>query len=110
MEPIFNFLDYKAYLAARLRSAAERGAHSQLAIVMGCRPSFVSKVLYRKTHLTPEHAVVLAEYWKLSPTEAEYFRELVQLGRAGSPLLRQVIERRLSTLKEEIGLTCSSGL
>jgi hypothetical protein len=99
MESIFNFQDYKAYLTARLRVGGKRGSHSLVATAIGCRPSFLSKVLYRKTHLTPEHAVALARYWKLSPREAEYFRELVQLGRAGTSELRGVIQCRLHSLK-----------
>jgi hypothetical protein len=101
MRSVFEFEDYKQYLLARLRGFDGRGAQSAVAGALRCKPSFLSKVLHRKTHLTPDHAVALAEYWGMQAREAEYFRELVQLGRAGTPLLRAVIQRRLSDLKPE---------
>ena len=101
MDGLFDFVDYKEYLKARVRTARTRGLQSEIARAIRCQPSFLSKVLSGKVHLTPDHAVLLAHHWKMTHEEAEYFRELVQLGRASTPVLRQVIEGRLANLKAQ---------
>lgn len=53
------------------------------------------------THLTAEHAVALANHWGLSELEAEYFVELVNLERAGTPVLKKHIEKRLEKLRRD---------
>jgi len=101
MDGLFSFVDYKEFLKNKVRLARTRGMQSEIARAIRCQPSFLSKVLSGKVHLTPDHAVLLAHHWKMTLEEAEYFRELVQLGRASTPVLRQVIEGRLANLKAQ---------
>lgn len=97
---IYEFSDYKEYLQAQVdENRHVRGYKSRLAEAAGCKNSFISQVLHGHVHLTLEHAVGLALFWQLSPCEREFFVELVNLARAGTPGLRNHVQARLQTLR-----------
>lgn len=96
MRSIFEFRDYKAYLAARLPTSGEgRGLRTKLAGVLGCRGAFVSQVISKEAHFSLEHAARVDEFLGHSPVESHYFLLLVHLGRAGSPSLRRYYSEQL---------------
>ena len=99
---VFRHLDYKHVLKDYLKENADVfGCKSRLAEAAGCQKSFLSQVLGGPVHLTPDHASGLADYWKLSGAEREYFMELVQLGRAGTKSLREYSRKRIDQLRRD---------
>jgi uncharacterized protein (TIGR02147 family) len=97
---IWNYSDYKKYLRARSRALnLRRGFLSRLADAAGCQPSYLSQVLNSKVQLTPDQACSIASHLELSENEATYFLALVDLARAGSPLLKQRLSKQIFDLK-----------
>lgn len=97
---VFEFNDYKFFLLRTVEQNRHvRGYKSRLAEAAGCKNSFISQVLHGHVHLTPEHAVGLAHFWAFSATEREYFLELVNHARSGTPELRAHIMARLARLR-----------
>ncbi|MGE4132340.1 MAG: TIGR02147 family protein [Bdellovibrionales bacterium] len=98
---VFSFFDYKKFLFHQIQvHAAERGYKSQLAEAAGCQRSFLSQILNTHVHLTPDHALGLAQFWKLDAQATEYFLALVDHARAATPTLKRHLETRLKALKE----------
>lgn len=99
---LFSFWDYKEFLRQQTRlNESTRGYKSQIAKAAGCPPSYLSRVMNAKAHLSQEQAIKLAVFWTLSPVETEYFLELVNLGKTSLPLLTRRIRNRLLSLKAE---------
>lgn len=97
---IFDFTDYKAVLNAQIKaSKGHHGYRSELAQAAGCQLSFLSQALHSHVHLTPDHAAGITQYWRLDASERDYFLELVNLARAASPKLRNILERRLADMR-----------
>lgn len=102
MESIYTFSDYKTYLKYRItQEKRSRGNQKMLCEAAGLQPSFLSRVIHGALHLTPEHAAGMTKFWGLSAHEAHYFQELVNLARAGTPLLRSILKEKLEELKRQ---------
>lgn len=63
-------------------------------------PSYLSRILNHSTHLTPDQAAGLCEFWDFSSDETNYFLGLVNFERAGSPRLQKHIATEIATLKK----------
>ena len=99
---IFDSFDYKKVLKADIsENKDEYGYKSKLATAAGCQKSFLSQVLNGHVHLTPEHALGLARFWKLSERERDYFIALVNFGRAGTKELTDYLKEKLVLMKRE---------
>lgn len=97
---VYGFTDYKKFLAHKIKENSQtRGYQSLLSTAAGCHRSFISQVLSGHVHLTPEHALGLAVFWRFDADATEYFLDLVALGRAGTPALRAHLEARLKTFR-----------
>lgn len=93
------FTDYKKALAELLKSHSSIPAlKSRAAKAAGIQASYLSQVLHGNSQLTPDHALGLADFFKLSNTETEYFLELVNLERASTPALRKHLNQKLQSL------------
>jgi uncharacterized protein (TIGR02147 family) len=106
MEPLFEFAGYKEYLKAYLQGQPKRGAVKELAASAGCQPSYLSQVLTRPVHLTPDQAIGLSEALPLGAVEREYFLLLVDHARASTRKLRQHLEKKMRELRarnEDVG-------
>jgi uncharacterized protein (TIGR02147 family) len=102
LPPVFKYMDYLDYLEIQIKfNASEYGYKAQLAEAAGCQRSFISQVLSGMTHLMPEHAVGLSEFWQLSGSEKEYFLNLVLHARAGSKKLKEHYKERLTAARLE---------
>jgi len=96
LESLYSFEDYKTYLKSVLDGPGkERGYQSRLAEAAGCQRSYLSQVVHSTPHLTPEHAMGMAQFWKLSQDESDYFLDLVSLGRTHSKSLRHHLREKL---------------
>lgn len=95
--------DYKSFLKRVADQQSHvKAIHSKMAEAAGCQKSYLSKVLNGEAHLLPDHAYGIAEYLHMSEPETDYFLELVQLDRAGSPKLRERQKKKLEKLKEQM--------
>jgi uncharacterized protein (TIGR02147 family) len=71
------------------------GYKTKLAEAANCQKSYLSQVLKTHVHLTPDHAVGIADFWDFNSDQTNFFLNLVYLERAASPKLKKVIEERL---------------
>ena len=98
---LFGRSSYHEVLEFRLeREGRGRGYRAQLARAAKCQPAYLSQVLGRQAHFTPDHAAGLCDFWGFDELESEYFLALVDLARAGSSTLINKIKRRLRSLAE----------
>jgi uncharacterized protein (TIGR02147 family) len=97
---VFDFHDYKEYLAWRIPTqGAERGNRARLAEKLKCQPAFVSQVLSGKPNFSLEHAVAIDDFLSHTEEESRYFMLLVHQGRAGTEALRRYYASQLDALK-----------
>lgn len=109
---VYDHTDYVHFLNARLRAMTQtRGSQSALAKYLGVQSSFLSQVLSRRTHLSREQAVKVAEYFSLPYDELRFFMLLVDAERAGSKSLEsfyrteiEMILRQREEVQERIGV------
>jgi len=103
MDPLFNYTDYKKYLNDQIdQNEHVRGYKSLLADAAGCQRSFMSQVLNGPVHITPDHAVGLAGFFKFGPDATEFYIELVHYGRAATPALRGHLAKRLKAIQTKM--------
>lgn len=98
---VFDFSTYKQFLLTYIEKAGRRGIITELAVAAGCSQSYLSQVLHGKPDLTPDQAWELVDYLRLSSEEAEYFFNLVLLGRAANPKLKTNLDVKLKNIKNE---------
>ncbi len=99
MNWIYRETDYRNVILKMIE--IEGGAHglrSKLARAAGCQPAYFSQMLAGQVHLTPEHASSLIDYWQLEARAGEYFLVLVHIGRAGTPSLKQKLNKQAEVL------------
>ena len=100
---IFNFVDYKAFLRAHLKTKPKGGYGflSKLALGIHITSAQMSHVMRGGRDLSPEQALKAARQLGLTAPETNYFLEMVNYARAGSKELRDFSEQRLTLLKAE---------
>lgn len=76
-----------------------RGYRSQMAAAAQCQPAYLSQVLSGKVLFTMEQADGLCEFWNFDHLQSEYWLNLVQLSRSGTPALSKRIRQRLADIK-----------
>lgn len=95
--------DYRSALRARIQSMPSRG-HGQLTKIarhLGVHPTLITQILNGAKNLSPEHALLIAEYLGLGEFETETLLLLVELDRAGHHKLKARIHTRLGKLREQ---------
>ncbi len=104
MLDVFTYKDYKTFIREQIEEHRQtRGYRQLLADAAGCQRTYLSQVLNSHIELTPEHAVGMTNFWDLGSSAAEFFLELVNLSRAGTPALKKLILSRLERLKKSQG-------
>ena len=100
---VFSFADYRKYLASWLDHAKKQklATMSTLSTVAQVHTTFMSQVLKGGKQLSLEQAALLADYFKHTELEREYFFVLIQLDRAGNPSLRKYFEQKKSELNKQ---------
>lgn len=100
-----NVYEYSGYLlflkAIYDENRKTRGYQRRMAEAAGCQPSFISQVMRGKTHLTPDQAAGLCEFWHFSESQSEYFLSLVNFERSGSKKYRRLLQLKLDRLRNE---------
>lgn len=98
---LFSYDDYRLYVRDRVRrdKSLGRGSFRQIAEALDMHTTNVSQVFRGQKSLTLEQACALGAFFGLSELEAEYLLALVQLERAGTPLLRKHASNRIASLR-----------
>lgn len=99
---IYRFEDYKSFLKAQIVENNDvYGYQAKCATAAGCQKTYLSQVLHKNVHFTPDHAARLANFWNFDDDATEYFLLLVQQERAASKVLRERIGKKLSLLRSK---------
>lgn len=98
---VYKYRSYRKLIQQWANSTEKSGARSQLAQAAGCSPSWITRVLNGSVHLTPDQAYAAAKFFGFSEIETDYFLQLVELERCGSPGLQAHIGRKLELLRKE---------
>jgi uncharacterized protein (TIGR02147 family) len=103
MDSIFHYKDYKEYVLDYRNGlpSGGRGLFQRLAEALGVVPVIISQIFKGDRELTPEQAVEVCEYLKLSKIETKFFQLLVQKNRAGTSKLKERIKEELEEIKRE---------
>jgi len=99
---LFESTDYKVWIQTRIESLPNKGRGQQKKIADHLRtsPTIVTQVLKGQRELTPEQALLLAEFFALSKLETRYLILLVNHSRAGSHRYRQSLEEEMVEMRE----------
>jgi uncharacterized protein (TIGR02147 family) len=106
MKPVFEYLDYRRYLADFYES--QKGAnyffsYRYIAQKLGIDHSLIVKIFAGKRHLAAKHIAAFARFCRLSGNDADYFDALVRFTKAKSDKEGKIYLERMLALKE-----CSS--
>lgn len=98
---IFEFGNYKSYIRSWIKAQPRggRGIRSRLASRMKCHTAYITQVLNYDSHLSMEQAEDFNYFSGHNREQAEYFLLLVQLARAGSPLLKDRISLQIEDFR-----------
>src|SRR5580693_7814970 len=100
---IFNFADYRDYVASRIKAmpSGGRGEYQRIARTLGMHTTAVSQVFSSRTkNLALEQVIPLCEHFALKELESDYFLALVQVERAGSKKLRDRFSSQAAQIKQ----------
>jgi uncharacterized protein (TIGR02147 family) len=99
MKNVFAYDNYKNLLNNFVNAeSSQRGLRTELAKAMGCQAAYLTQVLNSNAELTEDHAFKLTTHLRLSKLEADYFMILVRMSRAGTPDLRDFLEKERQDL------------
>lgn len=102
MDSIYLYKDYKKYVNDWIKQRPQngRGQLQKMAKHLGVHSTMMSHVFKRDTHLSEEQSCVLTEYLGLNEQETHYFINLVQLARAGSKKLKDILAQELEKKRQ----------
>lgn len=92
---IFEFLDYKKYLKARL----SKGEKANFANFIGCAPSYLSQVISGKPEISMEHGMRANRYFDHSEVQSKFFLLLLQFSKAGSQELKDFLHKQIREMQ-----------
>lgn len=95
---IFEYLDYRSFLMARLK-AEPRGAQSRLAKAMSCQATYLIRALKGQAQLTEDQAFRGGAFFHLGSHEMEQFLDLVRLDRCADLQLKAHYQKKLRERK-----------
>lgn len=100
---IFDFVDYKRFLQARIAEMPKkgRGQARKLAEHLGVHPVVVSQVMTGKRDFSHEQALDVASFFGFDDRATEYFVTMVLRVRAGTKRLEAHLTLRLDELRTE---------
>jgi uncharacterized protein (TIGR02147 family) len=99
---IYIYNDYRSFLKAQYRAQnpGGRGLMQKLADVLGVHSTFISLVFKDKRDFSVEQGMLIADYFKLTEGEADYFLNLIQLARAGNQPLKKFLKAKIAKAQE----------
>ena len=98
---IFEFDDYKNFVNTRIIALPRkgRGEYQKIAEYLRVHATLISQIFKGPRELTLEQACELSTYLSLNALETDYFITLVEFRRAGSLKLKEILERRILSIK-----------
>lgn len=113
---IFDYLNYKDYLLARIEASPSRGRglKRKMAEFLGVQTSYISQVLGASVHFNLEQAMKVNKFWEHSQEESRFLCLLINYARAGTQeleiFLRDEINevlRKRENLKDRLAISDS---
>lgn len=99
MKTVFEFKEYKRYLATVLGAGKRRsGLRAKLAEHLSCQTAHVSQVLNGHTHFSPEQAFKINSFLGHDREEAHFFVLLLSKDRAGTGELKEYYQIQLNEI------------
>jgi uncharacterized protein (TIGR02147 family) len=100
---IFEYRNYKRYLLdwLAIQPGNGHGWRSRIAKSVGCHAAYVSQVLNRDVHFSPEQAEDMNRLLGHSKDESQFFLLMVQQGRAGTSALKARINEQVEAILEK---------
>ncbi len=103
MLSLFDFTQYRPYLAAWIESLGTRsyGVKGRMAAALNISSSLVSQILKGEKNLTPEQTSDLCDFLGLNEIESDYLHLLVEYDKAGTPRYREKLKRKINLTQEQ---------
>jgi uncharacterized protein (TIGR02147 family) len=98
---IFHYNDYKTYLKALEDQKSYKGFRTRLAEATECQNAFISQVLNGEVNFSLEQALKIADFFKLSEDEHQYFLWMVEAKRAGTTELKKYFQKLMANLRDK---------
>ena len=100
---IFDFTDYRTFVRTWLELAKEskRSNLTKLASEIRVHPTFLSQVLTSAKDLSLEQAALMSRHFAFTKLEQEFFFILVQISKAGSELLKEILLNKKKEIEIE---------
>lgn len=97
MISILDYVNYKEFLNDRLDEidGTGRGARSRMSKSIGCQTAYTAQVLSGNAHFSLEQADSICTFLGLDAFQSDYFFNLIQHARAGTPALKKRILSRI---------------
>lgn len=98
---IFEYDDYKKWIKEHINAMEKsgRGQFTKIANHLNVSPTIITQIFAGPRELSPEHAVLLAEYFMLSKIEKKYLILLVNFARAGSEKYRLELKEDIKEIR-----------
>jgi uncharacterized protein (TIGR02147 family) len=97
---LFQYDSYKEYLSKEVLSSTKI-SQLILAKYCGCQPSYLSRVLGGKAHLTHDQAISLCEKLRLDLAETEFFLILMDYEKVGTSIGRKFFKNKIDKIRNE---------
>lgn len=102
MISIFQYTDPVIYLNdVILANKSTRGFISKLAEAANCQVSYLSQFLKNKNNLSPDQIIGISDFLHLNSYESEFLLNLLLLQRAGTAKLKDKLNAKLESLREQ---------
>lgn len=103
MIKVYDYENYKIYIRERIKEMEMngRGQSKRISEHLRIHPSRLSQIIRGSMNLTLEQGCALGKFFGLNDPQLNYFLELLQLERAGTEALKELIKQRLERLKSD---------
>ena len=93
----FSFDNYKDFVLQKIEAYPNKGhgVRRRLALKVGCQPAYISHVLAGPRHFSLEQAEALCRFFRFTEAETDYFLNLLEFNKAGTPQLRSFLKKQL---------------
>lgn len=106
VKTVFEYLDFRTYLADALEERRHRGISTRAAsLKAGFRsPNYLKLVTEGKRRLTQATVTQIADFLKLTGAEREFFENLVSMNQAGTPKEQDYYYEKLKSSRRYVAL------
>ncbi len=101
MKSVFTFTNFRLFIKYSFAQQDKKGfgQASKLAKTLNVNSTFISQVLNQDKLLSPEQALLTAEFLNLNEIETEYFVLLVQKDRASTTQYSSYLDKQLAKIR-----------